>query len=73
MVGRTTRPITIATAIEVAGIGMLFPLLGWRFDMVGVTAAAISMLVGRVAANVFLIAPCARVLRPSAATPVAPN
>lgn len=71
VVGRTTRPITIATAIEVAGIGLLFPLLGWRLEMVGVTAAAISILVGRLGANLFLIGPCRRVLVPSVRPPMA--
>jgi hypothetical protein len=64
VVARTTRPITIATALEVAGIGLIFPLLGWRFGVVGVTAAAISILLGRIAANSFLIAPCRRAIKP---------
>jgi hypothetical protein len=58
VVARTTRPITIATALEVGGIALIFPLLGWKMGMVGVTAAAISILLGRIAANSFLMAPC---------------
>ncbi|MCJ7630580.1 MAG: hypothetical protein MUO50_19570 [Longimicrobiales bacterium] len=58
VVARTTRPITIATALEVAGIAVFFPILGWRMGMFGVTAAAISILVGRIAANTFLVGPC---------------
>ncbi len=58
VVARNTRPITIATALEVSGIALIFPLLGWKIGMVGVTAAAISILLGRIAANSFLMAPC---------------
>ena len=65
VVARTTRPITIATALEVTGIALLFPLLGWKLGMVGVTAAAVSVILGRIAANSFLIAPCRNALRPS--------
>jgi hypothetical protein len=66
VVARNTRPITIATALEVAGIAILFPLLGWKFGMVGVTAAAVSILTGRIAANSFLMAPCRKAIIPSA-------
>ncbi|MFC1660867.1 hypothetical protein ACFL3S_05350 [Gemmatimonadota bacterium] len=55
---RTTRPITVATALEVGGIAMLFPLLGWSLGWVGVTAAALAILLGRLAANGFLVVPC---------------
>jgi hypothetical protein len=65
VVARTTRPITIATALEVGGIALIFPLLGWRMGMVGVTAAAISIVLGRIAANSFLIAPCWKAMVPS--------
>jgi hypothetical protein len=65
VVSRTTRPITIATALEVGGIAILFPLLGWKLGMVGVTAAALSILLGRIAANSFLIGPCKKALTPS--------
>ena len=66
VVARNTRPITIATALEVAGIALLFPLLGWKFGVVGVTAAAASILIGRIAANSFLMAPCRKAILPSA-------
>jgi hypothetical protein len=55
---RTTRPITVATALEVGGMAVIFPLLGWHLGWVGVTAAATAILVGRLAANAFLMAPC---------------
>ncbi len=65
VVARTTRPITIATALEVGGIALVFPILGWKMGMVGMTAAAISILVGRIAANSFLVAPCRKAVIPS--------
>ncbi len=70
VVARRTRPITIATALEVGGIAFFFPLLGWRAGMTGVTAAAISILLGRLLANVFLIFPCRTVLRSAPGNPV---
>lgn len=44
---RRTRPITVATAIEVTTISLLFPLLGWGMGWMGVTAAMASLLVAR--------------------------
>lgn len=55
---RRTRAITVATSLEVAGIALFFPLLGWKLGVIGVTAAAISILTGRVVANTFLMGPC---------------
>lgn len=66
VVARRTRPITIATAMEVGGIAFLFPLLGWKVGMTGVTAAAISIVFGRLLANIFLLFPCRAVLRAAA-------
>jgi hypothetical protein len=65
VVARTTRPITIATALEVGCIALLFPILGWKMGIAGVTAAAISITLGRLAANFFLMVPCRRALIPS--------
>jgi hypothetical protein len=66
VVSRRTRPITIATALEVTGIALLFPLLGWHLGWVGVTAAAASILLGRLAANTYLMKPCKDAVLPSA-------
>lgn len=60
--GRTTRPITWATVLEVAGIAALFPLFGWGIGMTGVTAAVLAFLGGRTAGNLFLLRPVRRVL-----------
>jgi hypothetical protein len=65
VVARRTRPITVATALEVGGIATLFPFLGWNMGMTGVTAAAIAILIGRLASTTFLIWPCKAVLESS--------
>ena len=62
VVARDTRPITWATVIEVAGIALLFPILGWWAGVVGVSAAAIAFLVGRLGGNLYLVRPCARAI-----------
>jgi len=63
---RRTRPITMATAIEVAFIALTFVVLGWGLDLVGVSAAFAAFLVGRVASNTFLALRCRRVIRETA-------
>ena len=63
---RTTRPITVATALEVGGIAVVFTILGWNWGWVGVTAAAVAILLGRLVANGFLWAPCRMALRRTA-------
>jgi progressive ankylosis protein len=52
--GRTTRPITWATLIEVVTIALLFPLFGWVIGMAGVTAAMLAFLGGRTLSVLFL-------------------
>jgi len=51
---RRTRPITVATILEVAVIALIFAVAGWGLDLVGVTAAAIAFLGGRVLSNLYL-------------------
>jgi uncharacterized membrane protein YccC len=51
---RRTRPITVASFIEVAGIALLFPVFGWGMGFTGVTAAMTAFLGGRLAGVVFL-------------------
>ncbi len=63
--GRLTRPITLATALEVAGIVLALLALIQGFGVVGATAAAIAFLAGRLASNSYLVPPCLRVLRAS--------
>lgn len=53
--GRRTRPITVATVIEVASIALLFPVFGWGIGLVGVTAAVMAFVIGRVGGVAFLL------------------
>jgi progressive ankylosis protein len=61
--GRHTRPITVASAIEVVAIATLFIVFGWGAGMTGVNAAVLALMGGRAAGNVFLIWPVRTVLR----------
>jgi progressive ankylosis protein len=60
--GRTTRAITVASAVEVTSIGVLFVILGWHVGLIGVTAAMLALVGGRAMAAVFLMLPVRRVL-----------
>lgn len=51
---RRTRPITMATIVEVAAIALIFAVAGWGLDLVGVTAATIAFLGGRLISNLYL-------------------
>ena len=51
---RRTRPITVATAIEVTTIAFLFPLFGWGLGWMGVTAAMAALICGRLLGVAFL-------------------
>jgi len=57
---RTTRPITVATGIEVTGVAVLFLVLGFGLDWVGATAAFAAFLGGRALSNLYLLPQCAR-------------
>ena len=52
--GRRTKAITVATALEVSAIAIVFVTLGWGLDLVGVTAAIFAFVGGRLTANVYL-------------------
>ncbi len=67
--GRRTRPITIATVIEVVGIAVLFPLFGFGVGMVGVTAASIAFVGGRLGGTSFLVRQMMAALRRSGSLP----
>jgi len=51
---RRTRPITVASAVELAGIAVLFGILGWGFGIAGAAAAFAGLGGGRLAANLYL-------------------
>ena len=60
--GRRTSPISGATVVEVAGIALLFPLFGFGFGWIGVTAAFVAFVGARVAGNLYLLRPVRQVL-----------
>jgi progressive ankylosis protein len=51
---RRTRPITVATAIEVTTIALGFPFFGWGLGFMGVTAAMAALVCGRTLGVAFL-------------------
>jgi len=55
VVGKDTRPITKATAIELAVIALVLLLAVSETDLIGVTAAALAALCGRMCAIVYLL------------------
>jgi len=65
--GKRTGPITWATAVEVLLIAALFPVFGWGVGMIGVTAAFLAVVVGRLGSTAFLAVPSRRMLSRSRA------
>ena len=57
IVARKTRLVTIATAIEAGCLTTALLLCVGTFDLVGALAAAIAVVIGRLAANLFLLIP----------------
>ena len=67
MQSRITRPITTATITEVTAIVVTLLALIHGLDLIGVTAAAIAFVVGRLLGNAYLVAPCGKALGTRAA------
>ena len=63
MQARRTHPITVSTSIEVMGVAVLFVTFGWGFDLVGVTAAILAFLGGRLAGVLYLTRSAREVIR----------
>ncbi|MFQ5789110.1 MAG: hypothetical protein ACE5JI_01415 [Acidobacteriota bacterium] len=61
--GRTTRPITWATATEVLTIVVVLLFSIRLLDMVGVIAATMAIMIGRTMSNLYLLLPCWTALR----------
>jgi len=59
---KRTKPVTIATIIEVIGILTVLFLTIQGFDLVGAVAASLALLTGRFLADIYLIYPCSKVL-----------
>ena len=60
---RTTKVITSATAIEVAGIAMVLWIAIHYFNAIGVMAAVTAIVLGRICANILLMPACWRATR----------
>jgi progressive ankylosis protein len=60
--GRATRVVTAGTVVEVAAIAALFVLFGWTLGLLGVTAAMVALVGGRMAGAAYLVRPVRRVL-----------
>jgi hypothetical protein len=60
---KKTAHITVATAIEVFTIMLLLFLATRRFAMIGIIAAALALLTGRLLANGYLFIPYFAVLK----------
>jgi O-antigen/teichoic acid export membrane protein len=63
VINKKTRPITLATSIEVFGILILLFFTIKIFGMIGAIAAAISLVSGRFFANCYLFVPISKILR----------
>lgn len=61
--GRRTRPITLASMIEVGGSIALLYLTTRPMNMVGVMGAALALFIGRACANAYLFIPYFQELR----------
>jgi len=62
---RKTKPITVATIIEVSTIAILMVLFIKIFPVVGMVAAAISLFAGRLMANSYLMFPLKKAIKNS--------
>ena len=66
MQARATHPVTVATSLEVLAVAVLFAIFGWGFDLVGVTAAVIAFVGGRLIGVLYLLRSSLQVLRRAA-------
>ena len=55
VVTRKTFPITLATAMEVVGIIIVMFIGITYLDLVGAIAATLALIMGRLAANLYLV------------------
>lgn len=63
VISRKTTPITVATGIEVGSIAAVLFLTIKYLDAVGAVAAALAFVLGRLAANIYLLYPYVQVVR----------
>lgn len=60
---RLTRPLTGATALEITAVATILSVAIFRFDLMGAVAATLAVVLGRIAANVYLTRPCIEAVR----------
>ena len=60
---KKTKPITIASSIEVIGIFIMLFVTIVAFNLIGAIAAIAALVVGRLFANGYLVWPCLKVLK----------
>jgi hypothetical protein len=60
---KQTTPITLATMIEVVGIFCMLAITIHGLDMIGATGAALSLILGRTLANLYLVIPITKIRR----------
>lgn len=65
MQARQTRPITVATSLEVGMIALTFVIAGWGLGFVGITAAFAAFVVGRLFSTMYLVVAGRKVLHRS--------
>ncbi|MEX0892331.1 MAG: hypothetical protein WEB88_09190 [Gemmatimonadota bacterium] len=63
VIARRTAPVTMASALEVGTIALLFPLFGFLLGWVGVVAAVASFMAGRLVGTAYLLPKVRRALR----------
>jgi hypothetical protein len=63
--GRTTKPITWTSMIEMAGIAIVLFITIKILGMVGAVAATTAIFLGRIGGNVYLIPPCLNIIKKS--------
>jgi hypothetical protein len=60
---RKTKPVTIATGIEITGIVIVLLITIHSLNLIGIIAAAIAYVLGRLAANTYLMFPFRKMLK----------
>jgi hypothetical protein len=55
--GLTTKPVTLGALVEIITIVLILNVAIHSFNMVGAMAAAVALVTGRTAANLFLLYP----------------
>ena len=60
---RLTRPLTGATALEVAAVAVILSVAIFRYDLMGAVAATLAVVLGRIVGNLYLTLPCTEAVR----------